>query len=542
MKQTQEFDGKNVDNAVERACSALNIAKKNLVYDVISSGSTGIFGIVGVRKARIRVTLPDKRDGDKSTLQSSYDTDRAGVMSIVDEAFGKEMKPEDDPPSEVNRGTEYNKSDNQSQNSSDEATPDRFVATSEQEPEKEKESLSGNEKNSDYTTHSEERRHQENRKKRSGDRPPNVRGATDKTVDSTKARKSKPSGRKPVSGKATAFKSSTDQSVENQVLAENSGEEKPDAEKAEDEKSVARQHGRGKFSGGKPATGKSYSRKSRPRKKDTWLRADGDDALNEAMDAMDPPDGATAIQSTDKQSSRQKLQDSVNDNEIFKSDEQYTAESDDEFLNEDFHVGGEDNIDGDDDPYIKDDDEIVQVYDERDDGYPPKYKGEVPVDVSEEAMRIGRETLQKMVTLITDDTTVTAESDEDRLLLKVEGGNSGVLIGRRGQTLEAMQYLTDKIINRYSDSRVRLKVDIEGYMETRKANLKTLAYKMADKAKKTGKPATINQMTAQDRRIIHLTLKDDTRVRTQSMGDGYYRRLVIFPKKSSFKRKKPLSK
>jgi spoIIIJ-associated protein len=62
---------------------------------------------------------------------------------------------------------------------------------------------------------------------------------------------------------------------------------------------------------------------------------------------------------------------------------------------------------------------------------------------------------------------------------------------------------------------------------------------MAEKAKKTGKPATINQMSAQDRRIVHLTLKDDTRVRTQSMGDGYYRRLVIFPKKkSSFAGKK----
>ena len=124
----------------------------------------------------------------------------------------------------------------------------------------------------------------------------------------------------------------------------------------------------------------------------------------------------------------------------------------------------------------------------------------------------------------------------------VNGGNSGVLIGRRGQTLEAMQFLTDKIINRKSDSRVRLKVDIEGYMETRIANLKSLAYKMADKAKKTGKPATINQMTAQDRRIVHLALKDDFRVRTQSMGDGYYRRLVIFPKQGAFKKKRQFRK
>ena len=112
------------------------------------------------------------------------------------------------------------------------------------------------------------------------------------------------------------------------------------------------------------------------------------------------------------------------------------------------------------------------------------------------------------------------------------------MIGRKGQTLEAMQFLTDKIINRKSEARVRVKVDIEGYMEARKANLIQLAHKMADKAKKTGRPATINQMSGQDRRIIHLTLKEDPRVRTQSKGDGYYRRLIILPKRTgSFKEK-----
>jgi spoIIIJ-associated protein len=144
-----------------------------------------------------------------------------------------------------------------------------------------------------------------------------------------------------------------------------------------------------------------------------------------------------------------------------------------------------------------------------------------------------------MADLITDDATVSHKTQDDRLTLSIEGGNAGILIGREGQTLDAMQFLTDKIINRKSDARVRVRVDIEGYMETRKANLKHLAYKMADKAKKTGRPATINQMSAQDRRIVHMALKDDNKVRTQSMGDGYYRRLVIFPKKkNSFKGKK----
>ena len=164
-----------------------------------------------------------------------------------------------------------------------------------------------------------------------------------------------------------------------------------------------------------------------------------------------------------------------------------------------------------------------------------------PVDVSEVDIALGIEALQKMADLITDDAKVTASTESDRLTLSIEGGNSGILIGRKGQTLDAMQFLADKIINRKSNARVRVKVDIEGYMETRKSNLKHLAYKMADKAKKTGRPATINQMSAQDRRIVHLALKDDNQVRTQSMGDGYYRRLVIFPKKkNSFRGKKRL--
>ncbi|MCP4721085.1 MAG: KH domain-containing protein [Desulfobacteraceae bacterium] len=174
---------------------------------------------------------------------------------------------------------------------------------------------------------------------------------------------------------------------------------------------------------------------------------------------------------------------------------------------------------------------------------PPREEIPPPVDVTQESIDLGKEALQKMADLITEDATVEAETKADRLTLKITGGNAGILIGRKGQTLDAMQFLTDKIINRKSEARVRVKVDIEGYMETRKTNLKHLAYKMAEKAKKTGRPTTINQMSAQDRRIVHLALKDDAQVRTQSMGDGYYRRLVIFPKKkNSFRGKRRLRK
>ena len=378
MKQTQEFNGKNIEAAIEKACSELNVSKKQLVYDVISSGSSGIFGIVGVKKARIRVTLPEKKTDLTSTSSNTGDSDHQGIMSIVDEAFA--------PPPTAPSGK-------------------KFKAPG---------------------------------PKKKPARKPTQRSekSEDKTSSPKKKQTQAPKAKRPAPVK-------TSQSLPGETATEPASMEPPKA-------------------------------------------------IKETPQTQDPA-GPTW-----EKTPRKKFTPPKKNNRV--------------------------------------------VMDDRDEGFPPKYVDEVAVDVTETAMELGRKTLQKMVDLMTSDATVVAMRDEDRLLLRVEGGNSGVLIGRRGQTLEAMQFLTDKIINRYSDSRVRLKVDIEGYMETRKENLRALAHKMADKAQKTGKPATINQMTAQDRRIVHLALKDDARVRTQSMGDGYYRRLVIFPKKRGYKKRRNTQK
>ncbi|OQY12638.1 MAG: hypothetical protein B6I31_02820 [Desulfobacteraceae bacterium 4572_19] len=158
--------------------------------------------------------------------------------------------------------------------------------------------------------------------------------------------------------------------------------------------------------------------------------------------------------------------------------------------------------------------------------------------VSDEIEALGLEVLRKITDLITDDAVITVKNDIGRLSFNIEGGKSAMLIGRRGQTLEALQYLVDKIVNKQSDYRIRVQIDVEGYLDTRRDNLKSLARKLAEKAKYTGKSTTIGQMNAHDRRIVHLTLKDDKGIRTQSMGDGYYRRLVIFPRKSQYRNKK----
>lgn len=154
-----------------------------------------------------------------------------------------------------------------------------------------------------------------------------------------------------------------------------------------------------------------------------------------------------------------------------------------------------------------------------------------PTQDIEPAIAVGKEALQRIVDFITSDTTIEFEPGSQRILFKVGGGNSGLLIGKRGQTLEAIQYLVEKIVNKQTQQRIRVLVDVEGYLKTRKTNLQKLASKMADKAKRTQKPVTIGQMNAYDRRTVHLHLKSNNAVRTQSVGEGYYRKLIVFPKK-----------
>ncbi len=171
------------------------------------------------------------------------------------------------------------------------------------------------------------------------------------------------------------------------------------------------------------------------------------------------------------------------------------------------------------------------------------FQMDVPIDDIElspsedDPKEIGREALQRMIDLITTDATISIEEKSNRFCFNVKGGNSAVLIGKRGQTLEAMQYIVEKIVNKKRKERVGIQVDVEGYLEKRRISLEKTAFRLAEKVKRTGKPATIGQMNSHDRRIVHIALKDDDMVRTQSMGDGILRKLVIFPKKNSSRKK-----
>ncbi len=163
--------------------------------------------------------------------------------------------------------------------------------------------------------------------------------------------------------------------------------------------------------------------------------------------------------------------------------------------------------------------------------------GKTPIaDISDDDLSLGNEVLQKMVDLVTTDASINARMADGKILYEVKGGNAAVLIGKRGQTLEAMQYLVEKIINKQNQKRIRVEVDVEGYLQNRRERLENLALRFSAKAKKTGRPLTAGQFNAHDRRIIHIALKEDRDVRTHSVGEGYYRKLKIYPKKKRRKK------
>jgi len=157
--------------------------------------------------------------------------------------------------------------------------------------------------------------------------------------------------------------------------------------------------------------------------------------------------------------------------------------------------------------------------------------------VDEAALQAGQDALQRMVDAISDGATIAAETSAERILFNISAADSALLIGKRGQTLEALQYMVEKIVNLRSKDRILVQVDVEGYLKNRKDNLIQIAESLAEKVKRTGKPASAGQLNSHDRRIIHLALKEDDGVRTQSIGAGLYRKLMIFPKKSTEKKK-----
>jgi spoIIIJ-associated protein len=143
-----------------------------------------------------------------------------------------------------------------------------------------------------------------------------------------------------------------------------------------------------------------------------------------------------------------------------------------------------------------------------------------------------RELLVGILTQMTFDCQVNAMETDDTIILGISGDESGLLIGRRGQNLDAIQYILNKAINKSDADRKMIVVDSEDYRKRRQESLLLMAERIRDKVKKTQKPLSLSHMNAHDRRIIHLALQEDETLVTKSRGEGEFRKVIVLPAKS----------
>lgn len=135
---------------------------------------------------------------------------------------------------------------------------------------------------------------------------------------------------------------------------------------------------------------------------------------------------------------------------------------------------------------------------------------------------------------VTVDVTVT----EEEIGVNLSGDDMGILIGKRGQTLDSLQYLVSLVVNKGRDGYIRVKLDTENYRERRKETLETLAKNIAYKVKRTKRPVSLEPMNPYERRIIHSALQNDRYVVTRSDGEEPFRHVVIFLKREGGRRER----
>ena len=160
-----------------------------------------------------------------------------------------------------------------------------------------------------------------------------------------------------------------------------------------------------------------------------------------------------------------------------------------------------------------------------------KENTELSVTVTEPVTADPKEFLEKVFNAMNMKVSIDVETKEDEINIELSGDDMGVLIGKRGQTLDSLQYLTSIVVNKGRKEYIRVKIDTENYRLRRKETLENLAKNLAYKAKRTKNPVSLEPMNPYERRIIHSALQNDKYVTTHSEGEEPYRKVIITPVK-----------
>lgn len=153
---------------------------------------------------------------------------------------------------------------------------------------------------------------------------------------------------------------------------------------------------------------------------------------------------------------------------------------------------------------------------------------QVETEPAEEAAAKAKAFLQEVLKNMGIDVVIEKMIKSDKVLLHLHGKNLGILIGKHGQTLDALQYLTNLTTNQGETTRHFIMLDVENYRHRREETLKQLAIRLANRVKKNGDRVVLEPMNGYERKIIHVTLQNDPQVRTESEGQDPYRHVVIY--------------
>ncbi|HEU4326855.1 MAG TPA: RNA-binding cell elongation regulator Jag/EloR [Roseiflexaceae bacterium] len=183
---------------------------------------------------------------------------------------------------------------------------------------------------------------------------------------------------------------------------------------------------------------------------------------------------------------------------------------------------------------------VTAVDDEEDRAAAPEPTSAIPSETDQTARRILEELLLRMdihgyVTAVRSSVPGQNGEPEETITLHVEGADEeamGLLIGRRGETLRSLQFMINLLVSRHVQKWPQIVVDVGNYRQRRQESLEGLARRMAERVRQSGRPLTLEPMGAYERRIVHLALRSDPSVYTQSAGEGENRKVVIYPAKS----------
>ena len=149
-----------------------------------------------------------------------------------------------------------------------------------------------------------------------------------------------------------------------------------------------------------------------------------------------------------------------------------------------------------------------------------------------EAVEIAKELIAGLLERMGVKAEVEGFLIEEDLHLEIKGDQEGILIGRHGRTLESFQILINRMVNKRLGTPVRVVLDINGYRKRKAESLKKMAVRIGEKAKSKGHSLTIGPFSAHDRRLIHIALKEDPSLRTESLGEGKLKKITIIPAKN----------